>query len=179
MSKNGSSNPLAKAWQIISNVSGIVGLINLTKDIIEWSNLFLEITEIYRIIVYWPFDFFRLDLPSWLKDYLFISLLLFSSFIRSAPKETMKIKKRNDDQISERRKNIILFIDYIKMYSLIVILFSTIIVFWPFIFVVIVLLGLRSSYNDEVAQAKKILQWTGFIISMFLFCLMISATLKP
>ncbi|MCE7995406.1 MAG: hypothetical protein HEP71_25740 [Roseivirga sp.] len=83
-------NPLKALWNVVSTISGAIGLISLADSWHEWQEQINVLIEHYRNIVYWPFDFVELKLPNWLKDYIFIGSLFVGSLAKAAGKKFWK-----------------------------------------------------------------------------------------
>lgn len=77
-----SPNPLTISWNIISNIAGVLGLVSMGDDLIAWKDFFPKLIEAYRGIIHWPFTFFPFYIPEWIKDYLFLGLLVSGSFVK-------------------------------------------------------------------------------------------------
>lgn len=78
------SNILKKTWNLISSIGGAVGLVSFIDDWYAWSDFFIVLIDRYRSIVHWPFQLLWFELPNWIKDYIFLGLLVIGSEIKAS-----------------------------------------------------------------------------------------------
>ena len=150
-------NPLKTLWNIISTVSGAIGLISISDNWAEWQEKIQQIVEAYRDIVHWPFKWLWFEVADWVKDYLFLGLLVVSAFI-----------KVSLDYEGNRRS---------ALSSFRVLYFLLVFIFWPFIitgyilqalyFLVLSLSHLSENDRLDFENTKLFLTW--FSASLILF----------
>ncbi|MFY0599291.1 MAG: hypothetical protein JXR03_06435 [Cyclobacteriaceae bacterium] len=172
-------NPLTTTWNIISSIGGAVGLVSFAEDWHDWSQFFVTLVEHYRTIVYWPFKVFPFEISSWVKDYLFLSILISSATYKSgktshSEKKYSIIKQEKDPEkiraIEDTYRILFLAVTFIL---------------WPlaiFAEIQIIYFFLKNRNNDSYRgvdkESVRFWQWIVTILLIFIVCLFISVIMN-
>ncbi len=148
------SNPLGFIWNIISNISGVVGLVSLTDDFIAWKKFIPNLIEAYQKIIYYPFRVFEIDISDALIDYLFLGSLVATAFIKAV----------NLEQISAKFTNTFGYSIVLRVF-----IFICCLLFWFLVIIWALMTFLTKSERSKFLI--RFLQWLGAIILVFMMVL--------
>lgn len=153
------TNPLTYIWNIVSTISGVIGLVSFTEDLIAWKKFIPEVILTYQKVVYSPFRFLELNWNEQVIDYFFIGTLCAVAFIKAiAFGESKSILNKNQYPKAVR-----------TFY------FSLYLIFWP----LGILISLKQVFvNTDDESEKEIktvfLKWLSAILLGFIIVLILN-----
>ncbi|MCE7995404.1 MAG: hypothetical protein HEP71_25730 [Roseivirga sp.] len=80
-------NPLKAVWNVISTISGAVGLVSFADSFYAWNEVFDKMLSVYRNIAHLPFDWVPFMIANWVKDYVFFMFLMAGPIVKLALKD--------------------------------------------------------------------------------------------
>lgn len=157
------SNPLSITWNVISVISGILGLVSLAENFIVWKGIFEQLIYAYRTVVHFPFHFFHIHWNEYLIDYLFIGSMCGVSFARAL---TYAIEKEYVVNAQYPRSA--------KVFYFVLYLF-----FWPLgILIALKQILFRDDDHNERQIKIRFVQWLLTILLGFMVFLVINTVLN-
>ncbi|MCE7995405.1 MAG: hypothetical protein HEP71_25735 [Roseivirga sp.] len=163
-------NPLKAVWNVISTVSGAVGLVSFSDDWHAWNGVFDQMISVYRSYIHWPIWLEELNIPQWGLDYLVIGGLYASAYLKGSFRigimSDVKLQKSLEDKFA---------------YTMYMLTFLTIVwPLWTLMQVAFVIFGypINNDPDKTLESSKGTIYWFSIVLLLFLTFLLVNALIS-